>query len=86
MNAFEARQIFDLVQKTNISEAFKLVDAHGVSHPQLEVLRREFIHGNYKYDFYERLQMCLNLAIKTNFEIVPPQIDIFFSFSSKNQA
>jgi len=81
-----AEKLIELVHQTNIAEVFEILSNEGINTPEINYLRREFIHGNHPYSFFERLQVHINEIAQTNIEFKPPRFDIFFSFSSKNTA
>lgn len=80
----QAEELISLVQENRIAHFFEKIDEYEIKDPQINQLRREFILGRYFSDFYERLLVFVNSIAHTNFEIILPKYDIFFSFSSKN--
>lgn len=80
----KAEELIALIQENRIVEVFEVLQSY--KDVSITKLRQEYIHGDYKYDFYERLQALMNAMAETHFEVKQPHYDIFFSFSSKEIA
>ena len=73
----KAQELIELVQETNIAEVFEKLSDEGINTQELNHLKREFVHGNYPYTFYERLQTFINQIAHTEIEVKLPRFDIF---------
>lgn len=83
----QAKHLIDIIHAgKDIAIVFDLLKQYGVEDGLLNNLEQEFIFGRFQWDYYERLQAYINRVAKTDFEVKQPNYDLFFSFSSKNEA
>lgn len=83
----QAKYLIDIIHAgKDIAIVFDLLKQYGVEDGLLNNLEQEFIFGRFQWDYYERLQAYINRVAKTDFEVKQPNYDLFFSFSSKNEA
>lgn len=80
----QAKSLIELVQETQIAEFFEQLQKIGIETTEISTFKKEFMFGNYRFDFYDRLQTYVNSIADTSYEVRQPRYDIFFSFSSKN--
>jgi outer membrane protein assembly factor BamD (BamD/ComL family) len=80
----QAKALIILVQKTQIAEFFEQLQNLEIETTEINLFRREFMSGNYRFDFYDRLQTYINSIADTKYAVIQPKYDVFFSFSSKN--
>lgn len=75
------QKILSLINNASIAEAFAEIDKMNIQSPIISQLKREFIMGEKRFDFYDRLKMAVRNEIKeennTSNEVhVSPSIDL----------
>ncbi|MCC5944933.1 MAG: toll/interleukin-1 receptor domain-containing protein [Bernardetiaceae bacterium] len=82
----QAESLINLVQETQIADFFEQLRKFGIESTEISTFQKEFMFGNYRFDFYDRLQTYVNSIAETDIAVRQPRYDIFLSFSSKNTA
>jgi DNA repair exonuclease SbcCD ATPase subunit len=85
----QAKEILEWIDKANLTEAFKKIDAFCGTHHSISVFKQDYISGLFRGDFIDRLKVCVcSLAPpipETEILPAPTQYELFFSFSSQNK-
>lgn len=58
------QKILSLINNANIAEAFAAIDKANIQSPSIAQLKREFILGEKRFDFYDRLKMAVKSEVK----------------------
>lgn len=58
------QKILSLIDNANIAEAFAEIDRMNIKSPSISQLKREFILGDKRFDFYDRLKMAVKNEVK----------------------
>lgn len=58
------QKILSLINNANIAEAFAAIDKANIQSPSIAQLKREFILGEKRFDFYDRLKMAVKNEVK----------------------
>lgn len=61
------QKILSLIDEANIAEAFAEIDRMDIKSPSISQLKREFILGDKRFDFYDRLKMAVKNEVKETF-------------------
>lgn len=61
-------EIVGLINEVEIYQAFEKIDEvmKDEKHPHIEVLRKGYIHGDAKFDFYDRFKTCVRCVLFEN--------------------
>jgi formylglycine-generating enzyme required for sulfatase activity len=86
LNPTQAKEIINLIESDEIKTAFSKLKEYHIETLQITRFQKEYVFGNLQFDFYERFATYINTIAHTNHTVAPPNFDIFFSFSSKNQS
>jgi hypothetical protein len=65
----QIQAISNLLDNADIAQVFEQLDQYGIKNTTLNILKKEFIFGVFRYDYYERLQTYLNTLADTDFRI-----------------
>ncbi len=58
------QKILSLIDEAKIAEAFAEIDKTSIKSPSIAQLKREFIGGEKRFDFYDRLKMAVKNELK----------------------